>query len=641
MTGLLNEFRYAFRALAKSPGFTALAVLTLSLGIGANTAIFSLLDPLLLRDLPVPAPAELVHVNAGGTLGPAEISEYSTYEAYRDNATVFSGVIAFTRVAPYQLSLATRSVSASAELVSPNYFSVLGVRPFRGQFFTSLNGAAPLQIVLSYPYWQRSFGSSPAVIGEQVSFGEQSDATRTTSGTPRSYTIVGVAPPDFFGAVVGESPDLYAVINQSALPSQDYWQTQGVTILARLAPGIGIAEAQASLDPLLAKALKRSVIPDVERKEHFAHSVLTSASSGLSPARAQFSKPAYILMAAVALLLLIACSNVANLLLARGFARRKEFTVRVALGASRWRVVRQALVDAATLSAFGGVVGIVLGIWSSRLLVAALSTPQLPIVLTSPLNARILMFAFATLVFTVALCSIAPACSASRAGISLNLNLHGTGSLASSAMPRSVRALIVFQVALSMALLASSGLLVRSLYNLETFDAGFQRNGVLLVSLDGYSNARTRNQVATLFVHLLDRISQIPGIESAAFAGFAPISGKEIGVNIVIDSDTAPPTAPVNTHFVGISPGYFPTLGIPLLAGRDFTFADIYPDSASYQSTNVAIINRSMSHRYFGDANPIGRRFRFVEGNRPPLEIVGLVADAKYTSLREQATDFF
>jgi predicted permease len=642
MESFWQDVRYGLRVLGKSPGFTAIAVLTLALGIGANTAIFSILDPLLLRKLPVHNPDELVWVNSTGTLGPAEISELLTFQTYREQgSSVFSSVLAFSWVAPYELSAGDRTFSASGELVSGNYFTALGVQPIAGRLFSAADEHAHAAVVLSFDFWKREFHSDPQVLGRIVSFGDQSDASRTGLSLQHSYEVIGVAPPGFFGAEVGESPDFYMPLGSTDLPSQDYWQTHGVTILGRLRSGVSPVQAQAVLDPILREAEKQSALPEIEKDENFARVLLTPAARGLSAVRAQFSLPARILMIVVGFLLLIACGNVANLLLARGMGRRREFTVRMALGAGRWRVMRQVLTESMLIAVAGSVAGLALGLWSSTLLVAALSTSQLPVVLPTGLDGRTIIFTTAALVLTMVVCGLAPALSASRGELSEELKVQGSSARSSSAQSRLAQFLIVAQVTLSVLLLAGAGLLLRSLFNLETFDAGFNRDKVLIVKVNGYAASRTRDQVAALFDQLIDRVKELPGVHSASYMGFAPISGKEIGVNVVVEGYTMRPGETANERFVGVSPGYFGTMGIPMLAGRDFTREDSHADSESYQSTTVAIINQTMARRYFGNTSPLGKHIRFVEGTHAPQEIVGVVADSKYKSLRDGPTDFF
>jgi predicted permease len=638
---VVSDCRFAFRQLRKSPAFTIAVVFILALGIGANAAIFSLLDPLLLRKLPVRHANELVWVNSTGTLGPAELSELATFYAYRSKAPVFSEVFAFSRLAPYEVKHRGQAVLAKGALVSGNYFSALGVYPLAGHLFEPTDEHGSATIVLSFDFWRQSFASDQNVVGKVVSFGDQADASRAGSSPSHTYTIVGIAPPGFFGTQVGEPPDFYMPLGATDLPSQDYWQAYGVTILARLKPGIAIAQAQAALDPLLQELGKTSAIPAIEWQESYAHALLTPAARGLSAARTKYSLPARILMAVVGLLLLIACGNIANLLLARGVSRRRETSIRLALGATRNRVIRQHLTENILLGIAGAGAGLLAGQWMSGLLLASLSTPQFPIVLETGLNWRLLLFAAALLGLTVLVCGIAPALSATRGELAEQLKTHRGGAHKSLTHSRTGEVLIVAQVAFSTMLLSGSGLLLHSLFNLETFDTGFNRDKVLTVSLNGYSASRSRGQILDFYSRLLERVKQLPGVRSASYSSFTPISGKEVGVNVVSEGYTMKPGEVANERFVGVSPGYFETMGIPLLAGRNFTQDDARPHSDSYESTNVAVINQTMAHRFFGGGNPIGKHLQFVEGHRPPVEIVGIVADSKYNDLRESATDFF
>ena len=298
LESLLADIRFALRMLRKNPGFTAVAVLTLALGIGANTAIFSILDPLLLRKLPVHDPDELVWVNSTGTLGPAELSMAGIFYAYRDKAQVFSSVLAFSQMAPYEVTHDGRTTSANGELVSGNYFAGLGVRPFAGRVFSDSDENGPPTLVLSYDFWKRELNADPSAIGRAISFGGESDASRAAPAPQHSYMVVGVAPPEFFGAEVGRSPDFYMPLGAADFTSQAYWQTEVVTILGRLKPGVSIPQAQANLDPLLQEGGKGSgLIPEIELQEGYAHALITPAARGLSDARTKFSLPARILMA--------------------------------------------------------------------------------------------------------------------------------------------------------------------------------------------------------------------------------------------------------------------------------------------------------------------------------------------------------
>jgi predicted permease len=406
--------------------------------------------------------------------------------------------------------------------------------------------------------------------------------------------------------------------------------------VGRLRPGVSIPQAEADLDPLLAQNEAHPMVPEVELREVYAHSVLTPAARGLSEARDKFGRPAQILMGIAVLVLLIACGNVANLLLSQSIARRREFMIRVALGAGRWRVARQVLTEGALLAAAGTAAGLLAGRWASALLAASLSTRGFPISLSTRLDIGLLLFSAVTLTATILLCGLAPALITSRTDFADDLKVQGSLTHRSLGEARIGGTLVAAQVALAMVLLAGAGLLLHSLFNLETMNTGFDRDRVLLVKMSGYSNSRTRAQMTSFYDQLLSRVKELPGVRSASYSNLSPIGGREIGINVAVDGYTFRPGEEANELFAGVSPGYFATMGIPLLEGREFTDADVQTP------TLVAIINRTMAQRFFGDASPLGKHFHFAEGGkRPPLEIIGVVADSKYNDLRESAMDFF
>ncbi|MGB6385856.1 MAG: ABC transporter permease [Terriglobales bacterium] len=626
MNWLLQDLRYALRQLRKSPGFTAAAVITLALAIGANTAIFSILDPLLIRKLPVQNPDELVWVTSTGRLGPAEpsASELQSFYTYRDKAQVFSGVLAFTPAAQYEISRNGQTAPAQGEIVSGNYFTVLGVQPYKGRLFTAAEDRASSgtpTVVLSFEYWKRAFDADPAIIGRVLPLNHL------------LYTVVGVTPPGFFGTEVGKSPDFYLPLG-SHLSPEEQSRAHWVTIIARLKPGVSRTQAEAGLEPLFQQITQASSIPEVELREFFERLVLIPATRGLSEFRAQFSLPARVLMAVVGLVLLIACTNVASLLLARGTGRRKEINVRLALGSGRRRLIRQFLVESMVLVAIGTACGLLFGKWVSGLLVAALSSEHSAIVLASGVTGDVLLFAVAVMSITVLLCGLVPAFSMTRSDLVGELNVQ-TPEPTRRSRSEIGRLLVVGQVALSVVLLAGASLLLHSLINLETFDPGFNRDHVLVASINKPPAGLSAAQIQVLYSHLLDRIKSLPDVRSASYSSFTPISGREIGINVAVEGHPLPSNENANVRFVGVSPAYFETLGIPLLAGRAFTPQD------NRQPPRVAILNRTMAQRFFGNENPLGKRFSLVEGNRPPLEIIGVVADSKYNNLREKTLEFF
>ncbi len=617
---LAHDLRHAARMLWNNPGFTAVSVLTLALGIGANTAIFSILDPLLLRKLPVERPDELVRVDAAGSLGNAGAWEARAFERLRDQSSVFAGVMAFVPASLDDVVHNGRSSSARAEIVSGNYFTVLGLRPFAGRLVSHEEELGNV-VVLGFDYWQHEFRADTAVLGK----------TMVVQG--RALTVIGITPPEFFGTKVGEAADLYLPLapgkplNASNGPSLNW-----VMVIGRLKPGVSPAQALGTLQPVLRQIQAESDIPRVELRQVMDHLVLTSGSRGLSALRYRFSLPARILMCVVGLVLLIACSNVANLLLAQGSARRREIAVRLALGAQRSRLMRQLLTESALLAAAGAAGGLLAARWTSRLIVASLSDSQTHVILATGPSGRVLLFSLASTMLAVLVCGLAPALVATRVDISQDVKMNAAGS-GHGAPSRLGSLLVVGQVAMSVTALVAGGMLLHSLFNLETMDVGFDRDHILALDLNGNGPGYTNERIVNFYDRLLERSSALPGVRSATLSSYAPVSGRMIGVNLRVEGYTARPGEELKAFLCGVRPGYFSTLGIGLLQGRDFTLQD------SPDSPRVAIVNRALARHYFGDRDPLGKRIEFVEGGRA-FEIVGVVADSKYYNLREDTIDF-
>jgi predicted permease len=616
---LLQDLRYAARMLWKNPGFTAVAILTLALGIGANTAIFSILDPLLLRKLPVSHPDELVRVDAAGSLGNIGAWEKLAYERFRDNSPVFSGVMAFVPVSLDDVAYNGESSSARAEVVSANYFNVLGLHPYVGRLVATDEESGNV-VILGFDYWQREFGADTKAVGK----------TLVVQG--RAQTVIGITPPEFFGMRVGESADFYLPRSpERTLVNSNTQDLDWVEVIGRLKPGVSPTQALTALQPTLQQIKTESELPEIEIHQNMDHLVLTSAARGLSALRHRFSLPARILMCVVGLVLLIACSNVANLLLAQGAARKREITVRLALGAQRLRLVRQLLTESAVLAAAGALGGVLAAQWTSRLIVAALSDARTQVSLSTGLNGRVLLSSLATTLLALLLCGLAPAFSATRVDISQDIKTYAAGRHHGPA--RLGNFLVVGQIALSVTVLVAGGLLLHSLFNLETMDVGYDRDHILALDMNGNTLKHTPEQVKIFYDRLLEKSGALPGVRSAALSSFAPVSGRQIGINLrQVEGYTANPGEEMKVFLMGVRPGYFGTLGIALLQGRDFAPQD------SLNALQVAVINRSLARHYFGDRNPVGKRLQTNEGNRT-WEIVGVVADSKYLNLREDATD--
>jgi predicted permease len=623
---LWRDIWFGLRMLRRNPGFTAVAVLTLALGIGANTAIFSVLDPLLLRNLPVSHSDDLVRVDAAGSLGNIGAWEGFAYERFRDHSPPFSGVIAFVPVPLDDVVHDGRSGSANAEVVSENYFNVLGLRPFAGRLIAQKQELGHV-VVLGFDYWQRELGADTAVVGK----------TLVVQGTP--HTIIGTTAPEFFGMRVGESTDFYLPVSPgrapagTTAPSLDW-----VEVIGRLKPGVSLTQALSALQPTLEQIKAESGVPQIEIHQAMDHLVLTSAARGLSALRSRFSLPARILMCVVGLVLLIACSNVANLLLAQGAARRREITVRLALGAQRSRLVRQLLTESAVLAVAGALGGVLVAHSASRLLVASLSDSRTHVTLAASLNGRVLLFSLATTLLAVLLCGLAPAFSATRVDMSHDIKTYAA-DCRHGMQARLGSLLVIGQVAMSVTVLVAGGLLLHSLLNLETMDVGFDRDHIIALDMSGNAK-RTPEQVKNFYDQLFEKAGALPGVRSATLSSFAPVSDRVIGINLrVVDGYTARPGEEMKVFLVGVMPGYFSTLGIGLLQGRDFVPQDTPSKPQVSSVPRVAIINHALARHYFGDQDPIGKRLHTVEGNGT-WEIIGVVADSKYLSLREDATDF-
>ncbi len=603
---MLPDFLYTWRGIRKNPGVTVVAVLTLALGIGANTAIFAVLDPLLLRELPVDRPQELVLLGTSGSLHTINSAEIGAFKIYRQHNRVFTGVIAFDSTSGYGdgVDLVRDGVAlpVRGEKVSRDYFTVLGVRPQLGHL-----ALAEHEVVLSADCWRREFSSDPRVVGKIVSV------------RGMDFSIAGVALPEFFGAVVGEAPDVYVAL--------DRLKPEWVTVMARLKPGISIPQAEAAMDSLFQEAVKHSSLPPVEVHQAMTRFFLSPAARGVSDLREPFLLPAKILAGVVAIVLLIACSNVANLLLARGAARSREITVRLAMGASRGRLVRQLLTESAILAALGALAGILTGRWASQLLAASLSTENAPVVLHTGVTTRVLLFSIALLAVTVVVSGLAPALSATRLNLAAGLRVQNANL--AGGRSRLSKTLVLTQVALSAALLAGTGLLLRSLVNLETLNTGFNRRNILLVTTRAPAN-RPKAQGQVFYSQVLERVRQLPGVRAASFSASTPMGYRHYGINVRIPGEEPIPPSESHIFFTSVSPGYFETMQIPLLRGREFR-----PDDSG-----VAVINRTMARHYFPGQDAIGKRFQFVEGNRPPFEIIGVAEDAKYHDLREEAYDY-
>ena len=639
MHAILREVKHAARGLRKNPGFAAVVILTLGLGIGANAAIFSLMDQVLMRTLPVQAPDRLVLLDGPGAFQGRTYNRmtfsYPMYTDFRDRNEVFSGVLARFPTA-MTLVWNGQSERVSGELVSGNYFEVLGVRPAIGRVFNAADdrrpGAHPVA-VLGHGYWLRRFGGNASVL----------NSTILLNG--HSLTIVGVAAPGFNGLQVGRRVDVMVPLMMKAQMTPtwndlDNRRSRWLTVMGRLKPGVSAEQAEVQLNVLYRQINQQEIeaIPNASEsfRKRFVekHLEVLPGARGLSDLREQFSTALIVLMCMVGVVLLIACANVANLLLARTTTRQKEIAVRLALGAGRGRIVRQHFIESLLLAGGGALVGLVLAGWTGTLLLAALPGTETSRALSAAPDARVVMFTLALAAVTALVFGIAPSLHATRHAAAATLK-EESGSVAGSGRQARVRrALVVGQVALSMLLLAGAGLFARSLYNLRAVDPGFQSDRLLTFSVDPTLNGYEPPRTLRLYEDLQQALLAVPGVRSVSMSEVGVLTGNQWGMTVRIDGYQSTEGEDMNPSVDGVGPRYFSTMGIPLVSGREFNEKDVQG------APRVAIINETMARRYWGDTSPIGRRFGFGRQQATDIEIVGVVKDVRSQELRAEAPRF-
>ena len=649
MANLLQDLRYALRGFLKAPVFTLVAVLSIALGIGANTAIFTLVDQVLLRLLPVKDPKQLVLLTSSGAhygnnRGGNAIS-YPMYADFRDNNRVFSGM--FCRFSlPLNVSFEGKTERAAGELVSGTYFQVLGVGSALGRTITPEDDRTPgghPVAMLSHSYWKSRFASDPNVVGKDLIVNNY------------KLTIVGVSQEGFEGVDVGNAPQVRVpVMMKPQMTPQwndlDNRRSRWVNVFGRLRPGVSATQAKAALQPQF-RAIREMEVKEKEfanttpyTREQFLRGWIDvlPAAQGRSPLRRQLARPLWVLMAIVALVLLIACANVANLLIARAAARQKEVAVRLALGASRGRIVRQLLVESSLLGLIGGAAGLLLAVWTVQLLLRFLPNQIGTVVISASPDLRILAFNFFIALFTGVFFGLVPALQATRPDLAPTLKDQAGGVLGGGAQVGFRKALVIAQVALSLLLLIGAGLFIRSLRNLKDLNPGFNTSNVVAFGVDPVLNGYTPERTKLFYKQLLETVNGLPGIKSASFTAVGILEGNEWDSTVSVDGYEAKPGEDMNPYCNAVSPGYFATMGMPLLAGRDFNAKDELlnrksPDPNSPPSFRVAIANEKFVKHYWGGRNAIGRRIGFGgnPGTTTPIEIVGVVGDAKYMNLRD------
>jgi predicted permease len=663
MRHILADLRFALRTFGRAPVFTAVAVISLAFGIGANTAIFTLVDQVLLRGLPVKEPGQLTLLtwrgsHYGSNWGSNSLS-YPMYRDIRDQNRVFSGMLCRFGTS-LSMSHTGQTERVMGELVSGNYYDVLGVRAAAGRLISPeddrLAGNGPVA-VLSYDYWQSRFNGDKNIVGQTIRL--------------NSYpmTVIGVTQPGFYGVDLGYSPQIMVPVTmkKQMTPNWDDLEqrrTRWVQVFARIKPGVSIEQAQASLQPIFKSIIHMEVQEHAFRtasrysKDRFLEATISvlPGGQGRPQFRERFAKPLIVLMSIVGLVLLIACANVANLLLARATVRQKEIAVRLALGAKRSRLVWQLLSESVLLAVLGGLAGVLLAFWLDKYLLSLLPTAS-PLAINASPDLRVFGFTFLVSALTGIIFGLAPALQGTRTNLAGTLK-DQAGSVTSTGAIRFRKGLVVAQVTLSLLLLIGAGLFIRSLRNLRTLDPGFRTSRLVSFTIDpalnGYSKQNTRGILKTLH----QTLGEMPGVQSAALSRIRLLDGNRSSSTVSVAGYRAKDDEDMEPWVNTISAGYFATLGIPLAAGREFATSDERPmileeidwtkpdaqqkwEQAQMQvkgPSKYGIVNEKFAQHYFGNAAAaVGRRFGFGgnPGTKTDIEIVGVVKDTMYGNLRE------
>jgi predicted permease len=635
----MHELRYAFRTLRKSPLFASIAVLSLALGIGANTAIFTLVDQLILQLLPVSHPEELVLLTAhgshyGSNTGGNALA-YPMYQDIRDRNQVFQSMFCRSMMF-FSLNADGRTEIVTGELVSGNYFPVLGVGAAVGRVFTAaddLNQGGHPQAVLSYGFWKSRFAGDPGVVGRRI----------VLNGYP--MTIVGVSRAGFDGVEPGFAPQIRVPMMMKNVLTPGNWynlndrRSRFAQVFGRLKPGMTLEGAKAGLQPLFHQILEMEVqqkpfaraSPDTKQAFLKMWMDVLPAAKGRSDLRRQFSNPLLALMAIVGLVLLIACSNVANLLIARSTARRKETAVRHAIGASRGRLIGQLLTECVLLAAMGGVLGVGIGAAMDAGLVRFLPAGVVSMNINSTPDGRALLFTAGVSLLTALIFGLVPALQSTRPELAGTLK-DQAGAVVGGTAVRLRKGLVVAQVALSLLLLVGAGLFVGSLRNLRGLNPGFDTGNLITFAVDPTLNKYPPERSLEFFRRLLERLDALPGVTSSALSVMPVLDDNDWENSITVEGYSATHGEAIDPHMQFASPGYFDTLRIPVLLGRDFTPRDVKG------APKVGIINEKFAKKYFPNESPLGRHVGQGgdPGTKLDIEIIGVVRDTRYENLRTE-----
>jgi predicted permease len=646
-----QDLCYGARMLMKNPGFTAVAILSLALGIGANTALFSLVDAVLLKALPVRRPEELVRFK--WTMGPRGVAgqtgatvkrdaatglrvgtpfSYPAFEQFRAEGRTLSDVFAFAPSSRLNLNIDGQAEAATGQFVTGGFYAGLGVQPVVGRMITNDDDQASANpvAIISHGYWRRRFGLDAAVVGKTINI----------NGAP--FTIIGVTPPQFYGGLqIGDSPDLSLPMLmeprirrvQSQLSEASIWWLQ---VMGRLNPGATTGAVRAELESVFqqnalagwnALPLDRRP-PDHAQPRDLPRLQITSGDQGLASLREAYQQPLKIMLLVVALTLLIACANVANLLLARAEARRQEIAVRLSLGAGRFRLVRQLLTESLLLAGLGGALGWALAWWSKGLLLMWRPGGGGRLDADLQLDWRVFGFTAVIVLGAGLLFGLAPALRATRVDLNSALKENTRGAL--SSLSRLGQSLVIAQVAVSLVLLVGAGLFIRTLRNLQSVELGFNAENLLLFKADARAKGYKNEQIAPLYQQMIERLEALPGVRSATISEITLLSGGVINGPAYAHGRTPLPKAERIVFQQNVRWNYFATMGMPLLSGRSLTPQD------DERAPKVAVINQTMARRFFAAENPLGQRFGFEPNKSGDFEIVGVVGDTKYTEQRQE-----
>jgi len=647
MDDLGQDLRYALRTLASKPGFTLVVVLTLALGIGANTAIFTLMDQVLFRLLPVKEPERLVVVDAPGPFSGQSHNHSDTltpmshplFLELRDKSGAFEGALAEYTTALH-VNVGNQTDPVDGVLVSGTFFDVLGLRPAAGRLLGADDdrtpGAHPV-VVLGHGFWTRRFAADPRAVGQTLLVNGQ------------RMTVVGVAPAGFHGIDVGESPDVYVPLMMlpQVVPTWTRglgdWRVRWLTVMARLKDGLTRDQAAARANVLYGQLLQEDLQRIESKSERFRTAFLKKrlellpGGRGVSGLRDQSKTPLLVLMGMVGLVLLIACANVANLLLARASSRQKEVALRLALGASRGRLVRQLLVECLVLALAGGLLGIAVSAWTADVLLGALPFETAARVLSPDPDLRVALFALALSLATGVVFGLVPALQSTRPDLAPTLK-NESGTLLGGAAPfRFRKGLVITQVALSLLLLIGAGLFTRSLMNLRRLNPGFEPQRLITFAVDPALSGYELERRFALFKQIQEEIAAEPGVRAVSMADVPLMTSSDMSHTVSVQGYEAKEGENMNPNFNEVGPGFFATMGIPLVAGRDFDETD------RVGSRRVAVVNESFARYFFGDKDAVGRRFvenRFKGTPDPDTEIVGVAKDTRAGSLREDQRRF-